>query len=203
MKIRDFHVESLHIMKKGMVIKMSIHYYEETRIFKLDTPKSTYMIGIVDEENFIGHIYYGKRVIDTDLSYTMRLHGSSDVPSKNSRDRVTFLDSLPMEYSTHGIGDFRESSISVKDKNGHTACSLSYVSHDIYKGKEKLPGLPATFANEEDCTTLELICEDKTLQLQVILIYNVFENLDVITRSVKVHNESKDLLPDKSVICLS
>ncbi|HHX12881.1 MAG TPA: alpha-galactosidase [Clostridiales bacterium] len=171
---------------------MSIHYYEKTRIFKLDTPKSTYMIGIVDEENFIGHIYYGKKVIDTDLSYTMRLHGSSDVPSKNSRDRVTFFDSMPMEYSTHGVGDFRESAISVKDKNGHTACSLSYVSHIIYKGKQKLAGLPATFASEEECTTLELTCEDKTLQLQVILTYNVFEKLDVITRSVKVHNMSKD-----------
>ncbi|NLK28492.1 MAG: alpha-galactosidase [Clostridiales bacterium] len=171
---------------------MGIKFYENSRIFKLDTPKSTYMIGIVDEENFIGHIYYGRKVIDADLSYMMRLHGSSDVPTKNSRDRVTFMDSMPMEYPTHGVGDFRESCLSVKDHAGHSACSLSYISHRIYHGKQKLPGLPATFAREDECTTLELICEDKALQLQVTLVYNVFEKLDAITRSVKIYNSSKN-----------
>ena len=38
--------------------KVMITYNEENRTFKLNTPNTTYMIGIVDEENFIGHIYY-------------------------------------------------------------------------------------------------------------------------------------------------
>ncbi len=41
---------------------MGILYNEKDRVFKLDTPKSTYMIGIVDKENFVGHIYYGKKI---------------------------------------------------------------------------------------------------------------------------------------------
>ena len=39
-----------------------ITFYEKDRVFKLDTPHTSYLIGIVDEENFIGHIYYGKRL---------------------------------------------------------------------------------------------------------------------------------------------
>ena len=39
---------------------MMITYNENERVFKLDTPNTTYMIGIVDEENFVGHIYYGR-----------------------------------------------------------------------------------------------------------------------------------------------
>ncbi len=39
-----------------------ITYNEKERVFKLDTPNTTYMIGIVDEENFVGHIYYGRRI---------------------------------------------------------------------------------------------------------------------------------------------
>jgi len=173
---------------------MGIQFSEESRVFKLDTPKSTYMIGIVDEENFVGHIYYGKKIVDTDMSYLMRIYEGPQVPSKNSRERVAFLDTLPMEFSTHGVGDFRESCISVKTKAGHTACSLSYVSHKIYKGKPVLEGLPATFGNEGECTTLELECEDKTLNLRTILVYTVFETLDAITRSVRVINDSKDTI---------
>ena len=40
---------------------MNITYNEQNRIFKLDTAKTSYCIGIVDEENFIGHVYYGVR----------------------------------------------------------------------------------------------------------------------------------------------
>ena len=173
---------------------MGIKYYENERVFKLDTPKSTYMIGIVDDDNYVGHIYYGRRIIDTDLRYLMRIFEAPFVPSKNNRDLVTFRDCAPMEYSTHGIGDFRESSLSVKTKAGHSACSLSYVSHTIYEGKPALEGLPATFGNEEECTTLELVCEDKNLQLRTVLVYTVFEALDVITRSVRVINDAKDTI---------
>ena len=43
-----------------------------------------------------------------------------------------------MEYSTHGIGDFRESCLQVRDSKGHTACKLQYISHEIFKGKKEL-----------------------------------------------------------------
>jgi alpha-galactosidase len=179
-------------MSYAMGIFMGISYNEMNRVFKLDTPKSTYMFGILDDENFVGHIYYGRKVIDSGLEYLMRVNKPSLLPSQNSRDRVNFLDALPMEYSTHGIGDFRESCFGVRSKEGHSACSLSYVSHKIYKGKTELDSLPATFGEEGDCTTLELLCEDKSLKLHVTLLYTAFEDLDVITRSVKVTNVSGD-----------
>ncbi len=173
---------------------MGIKYYESERAFKLDTPQSTYMIGIVDEEDFIGHIYYGKRIEDYHLSYLLRTNEGPYVPSKNNRDRGSFLDCFPMEYSTHGIGDFRESCLGVKTSKGHSACSLAYVDHTIYKGKKALEGLPATFGKDNECTTLELICRDKLLQLEVVLSYTVFENLDVITRSTKITNKHTETI---------
>ena len=39
---------------------MAVNYLEENRLFQLDTNNTSYIIGIVDEENFIGHVYYGK-----------------------------------------------------------------------------------------------------------------------------------------------
>lgn len=171
---------------------MGIAYYPKSRTFKLDTPSSTYVIGIVDEENFIGHVYYGKKVPDTDLTYLMRTQEPPFTPSVNDRERVSFLDCFPMEYPTHGLGDYREDCLRVLTQGGNTVCGLRYLSHRIFQGKPRLEGLPATFGGEEDCTTLELLAEDLVVHLQVNLLYTAFENLDVITRSVRVENAGRE-----------
>ena len=169
---------------------MGIQYDNTNRIFKLDTPNSSYIIGIVDEEKFIGHVYYGKKLNSTNVGYLMRTGEAPFVPSANDRDRVSFLDCFPMEYPTAGLGDFREPCIEVRTENGNVGLQLSYVNHEIYQGKPQLEKLPATFGEADECTTLELLCEDKILNLKVTLVYTVFEQLDVITRSVRVKNEN-------------
>ena len=171
---------------------MSIKFFEDDKIFKLDAKDTSYIIAIVDEEQFIGHVYYGKKIIDENVNYLLRLEESPYVPSKNNRDRVSFYDSFPMEYSTHGIGDFRETALAIKDQNGNTACKLKYCSHKIFEGKKKLRNLPATFGKNNECTSLEISCLDEEANLEVTLIYTVFENLDVITRSVRVKNRGKE-----------
>lgn len=171
---------------------MGIAFFEDERIFKLDTLNSSYIMGIVDKENFIGHAYYGKKCRDYKMGYLMRTGEAPFIPSENGRDRLSFLDAFPFEYPTHGLGDYRESCIQVKTKGGHSAVSLSYVSHSIYTGKPKLEGLPATFGEEHECSTLELVCVDNVLKLKVILYYSVFEDTDVLTRSVKIVNENEE-----------
>ena len=39
---------------------MGIQYFEDEKIFKLDTKNTSYIIALVDEEPFVGHAYYGK-----------------------------------------------------------------------------------------------------------------------------------------------
>jgi len=170
---------------------MNISYNETSRVFKLTSKNSTYMIGITDEAGYVGHIYYGKKIEDTDLSYLMRTKEAPFVPSVNKRDMISFFDSFPMEYSTHGIGDYRESCLDIETQDGPVAAELHYKSHRIYKGKKKLEGLPASFGSEEDCMTLELECLDENLNVQVVLLYTVFRDVDVIARSVKVKNNSE------------
>ena len=170
----------------------AIHYYEKERVFKLDTPHTSYLIGIVDEEKFLGHIYYGAKITDYDVRALMRTGEAPFVPSQNNRDRSSFLDAFPMEYPGHGVGDYRESAISVADKNGNTAVQPLYREHKIYAGKPGLPGLPATFGSEEECETLEIVLADEVLDLTVTLYYTAFYDVDVITRSVRVTNHAKE-----------
>ena len=166
---------------------MSISYNEKERVFKLDTPNSTYLIGIVDVEGFLGHVYYGRRIPDDNMGYLLRLN-EARVPSIKNRERLSFYDALPTEYPGHGIGDLRHSCLSVETPEGYRACGLTYRDHKIYGSKPKLDGLPATYGGEDDCTTLELIAEDKVLGLTVRLYYTAFEKIDAICRSVRVEN---------------
>lgn len=169
-----------------------ITYNEKERVFKLDTPNTTYMIGIVDEEDFVGHIYYGRKLREAEAAYLMRTGEPPFVPGRNNRERCSFYDCFPFEYPTSGLGDYREGCIGVRTPGGHVGSMLSYVSHEIVPGKPKLDGLPATFGTEEECTTLKLVCADRYIGMQVELLYTVFHDVDVITRSVKVTNTGKE-----------
>lgn len=171
---------------------MAAVFLEEEKIFKLDTRNTTYVIAVVDDEQFLGHVYYGKKLKEVHLDGLLRIHENPFVPSKNNRDRVSFLDSFPMEYPAHGLGDYRESCINIRTEKGNVGLALSYVSHKIIEGKDRLEGLPASFGKAGECETLEILCEDKVTGLQVILQYGIFDEADVITRSVKVVNTGKE-----------
>ncbi len=171
---------------------MSITFNESDRIFKLDTAHTTYAIGIVDEEGFLGHIYYGKRIEDDRLANCLRTHEPPFVPSENNRDRVSFYDSFPMEYPAHGLGDYRESCIRIRTLQGVNALSLTYAGHSITKGISRLPGLPCATCGAEDGDVLEITLTDSVTKLSVCLRYGVFEKADVITRSVCVANQGSD-----------
>ena len=160
-------------------------------------------MGVVDEEQFLGHVYYGERLNDYHLAHELRIQEGPFVPSRNNRDRGSFLDSFPMEYPAHGLGDYREDAISIETLSGNTGLSLNYVSHRILKGKPALAGLPASFGREEDCESIEILCEDAFTGLQAALLYTVFEQADVITRSVKIINKGKEAFYLTKVISAS
>lgn len=179
---------------------MGISYNAQERVFRLDTPHSTYLIGIVDEDGFLGHIYYGKRIPDDNMHYLLRVCSGSYTPFREKGDQAGFLNDLPVEYSGCGLGDFRESCLRMETKEGFRACGLTYADHRIFGGKPALPGLPAAYGGEDDCATLELTCCDKVLGLTVRLYYTAFEKLDAICRSVQIENSGTEALKLTTVL---
>lgn len=175
---------------------MGITYYEKNQLFKLDTPNTSYIIGIVGSDRFLGHIYYGKKLCGIEgVEELLRTWENPSLLNADSRERLSFLNSLPFEYSTHGIGDNRESSIRVRDQYGHGAVAFTYESHKIINGKPPLEGLPSTFgmkSKPDDVTTLIITGVDPVLNLKAELSYSVFSDTDAIARSVRVINYSSE-----------
>lgn len=172
---------------------MAIHFQEEKRIFQLHTENTTYLIGLAPE-GYVGHIYYGGRLYQEADAYLLRMEEAPFTPSVNEREKASFLDSFPMEYPVGGIGDYRESCLDVRNAKGQMGCELLYRSHEIYRGKKKLEGLPASFGTEEEVETLDITLEDKILGLEAVLSYSVFEKEDVIARSVRILNRGGEAL---------
>lgn len=197
-KIQDYHKD---YKRWAWQINDNVTFPEDIKMFKLDAKDTSYVFGVIDE-GFLVHGYFGKKIEDGDLTYLLRLEENPWVPKTNMRDMGTFMDMTAFEYPCHGRGDYREPCLMVMDDEGMTTTDLRYVSHKTYKGKPALEGLPATFADENEAETLEVTCIDKHTGLEAVLVYTVFEDLDVVTRSVRLKNTGKAPLNVKRVLSM-
>ena len=168
-----------------------ISFDKTEQIFKLDTKNTSYIIGIYDQ-NYLLHLYYGAKIPDcTNLFFNARrpMTASFSPSNPSVSDQSFSVDAAPMEYSCNGSGDFRISALSVKNGDGNTVTDVRYVSHRIYKGKPSLAPLPSLYLNNEDeADTLEIVTQDSVTGVRATLIYTVFNNIDAITRSVRIEN---------------
>lgn len=173
---------------------LMITFNSAQKIFKLDTPNSSYVIG-VGEENYLLNLYYGARLPDANLwANAKRIKSASFSPANPHIPNEEFsCDVAPMEYSCNGSGDFRISALAIKNVDGNTVTDIRYADHKIYKGKPSLAPLPSVYVNNDDeADTLEIFAQDKVTGVKVTLIYTAFNTVDAITRSVKVENGGND-----------
>lgn len=173
---------------------MPISYNEQERVFRLDTPHTTYLCGLAGSENFLGHIYYGPSIPDDNMAYLLRLEERPGTPDNNPRERASFYDCFPFEYPAWGGGNFREPCLRLQTAAGCGTCELFYESHRIFPGKPALEGLPAAYGGPEECATLEITLRDPALDVKVHLLYTVFEDVDAICRSARIENSGREAL---------
>lgn len=179
---------------------MAIQYLEKEKLFRLTAGETEYVIGIADDR-YVGHVYYGKRLGDSRCGYLMRTGEPPYVPSENMRDKCSFADTFPTEYSTWGVGDYRESCLNVRTEAGFRGCELHYIDYRILDGKPGLSGLPATFCSSgTGGQTIEITCEDAAIGLEAILRYSVFDDSDAVIRSVELINTGNQKLYVEKVL---
>ncbi|MGL5378486.1 alpha-galactosidase [Clostridium sp.] len=171
---------------------MSIIYNESSKTFNLSTNSTSYIIKILDS-NHLAHLYWGKKIKSNNIDYVLSTKNWGSFLTNTDNIENFMLEATPQEYPGYGCTDLRSPAIELEFTDGTSATDFRYESHNIYKGKNKLNGLPATYIeNEEEATTLEITLVDKLKEVKVILSYSVFEDFEAITRSVKIINESKE-----------
>ena len=184
---------------------MSILCQEDGRLFTLHTKHSTYQMS-VDDCGYLRHLYYGRRIPEDRLDY---LHpsvdrGFSGNPPDLRNDRAFSLDTMPQEYPSSGVGDFRISCLRAVNADGSFQTEFRYAGYEIHDGKYALPGLPAAYDNGGEAQTLIMTLRDTATDLKVRLYYGVFEERDVITRAAEIVNGGAEAIQlDKAAsLCL-
>ncbi len=175
--------------------KNFILFDEKSRVFHLRNTFLSYLIKI-EESNVLAHIYFGKPVkqYKDNKNYPRRDRGfSGNIPL--NPDRSLSKDTLPQEYSSHGSMDFRTPASIIQRKNGSDLLDLRYDSHYITEGKPDIEGLPQTYVlDKSEAQTLVISLKDRETAIYFDLFYTIFSDRAVITRSVKIRNETRETI---------
>ena len=172
---------------------MSIIFNEQDKSFTLTNGRIQYVMQLF-LEGYLGHIYFGKALKSFNIKrafYQTEREGAPN-PAKHADARIFSLDVLPQEYSVYGSGDFRIPALEATLANGTTTLDLRYHSHEIFSGKKDLANLPSSYANNDDATTLEITMREVAGDLEVVLSYTIFNDVDVITRHARIKNLGQD-----------
>ena len=168
---------------------MPVIYDDSKKIFHLQSGNASYVMQVV-KDKYLAHLYWGKRLSAYHGSRAIIWKDRGFAPNPDDKDRTFSLDTLPQEYPQTGNGDFRNCAYGIRQKNGSRISSLFYKGYEIQEGKPELEGLPASFAKKEEAQTLKIFLEDAVAGLEVCLLYTVWHDRDVITRSVQFKNHS-------------
>ena len=165
-------------------------------LFILDTNHTTYAFHVL-ETGHLEHIYYGKRIqINSKLEAISLIEKRVVLPGNtvyyNDENKALGLEDVCLEMSSYGKGDIRDPFIEVTHKDGSTTSDFLFQKAQIRQGKTKLKTLPSSYEENNRVDELVITLIDKNYDLTLELIYSVFLDHDVITRSSKLINTSKD-----------
>lgn len=171
---------------------MPILYNKDKNIFHIKASKTSYILQIL-ESGHISHLYWGRKLNTEKIDYVIRKRYWGSFLANTDNISEFMLEAIPQEYPGYGATDLRSPAIEIQFEDGTTATDFRYKAHNIYKGKNKLNDLPATYAeNNDEATTLEITLKDTLKDIEIILSYTVFEKFNSITRNVKIINTGSE-----------
>ena len=106
--------------------KMSIRFDNQNKTFYLTGKESSYIF-CINDEGYLEHLYYGKRLSEESLTYLFDGVINDFSPSYLEWKNAC-LNVIPQEYAIYGRGDYRIPSVLVKMQNGSRITDFRYKS---------------------------------------------------------------------------
>ena len=168
---------------------MAIIFNEKTKEFHLYNDQVSYLMKVM-RNGQMGQLYFGKRIPQKENYDYLTENAYRPVTAYKYEGEYSFtLEHLKQEYPSYGTSDFRMPAVEILQENGSRITDFQYVSHKIYAGKPSLQGLPATYTESDDeADTLEILLRDELLQVEMTLLYTIFQKENAIARSVRFQN---------------
>lgn len=168
---------------------MPIIFHNESNTFHIYNNQISYIFKVL-RNGHLGNIYYGKKTKDRiSFDHLIDFYPRMMNVWQYDGDKTFSLEHIRQEYPSYGTGDMRLPAIEILQENGSRISDFKYLNHKITKGKPKLQGLPATYVeNDDEATTLEIMLYDDIIDCKLNLIYTIYEDYPVITRSANLQN---------------
>lgn len=163
-------------------------------LFVLNTKRTTYVFQVMEKCNYLEHLYYGKKIRIASADGLKEQHAfapGNSIIYESGCDAFT-LEDVCLEFSSLGKGDIREPFVEAVLTDGSTSLDFQFDGVSQKKGKEALVTLPSSYDELGDAEQLIVTLRDRNSALKVKLIYSVFAECDVITRSVLVENSGEE-----------
>ena len=165
-------------------------------VFVLDTNHTTYCFQVL-ESGHLEHLYYGKRLRIEQASDVKSLAEKQAFPPGNSnvydeKYPKFSLENMRLEMSSYGKSDIREPFIEVVHADGSYTSDFLYEGMVLSQNKTPLETLPSSYEENGNVQELTILLKDKQYDLKLELHYYVFKEYDVISRSAKFINTSKE-----------
>ncbi len=166
----------------------------EKDVFILETKKTTYCFQVLPSGH-LEHLYYG-----TKIPIPVSVEAISDKKSVIAGNSIAYskefpklgLENVALEMSALGKGDIREPFLELCYADGSRTCDFLFRRSLIRNAKRELVGLPSSYGEKGEVQQLEIELMDEHYHTKLVLTYSVFEECNVITRSARILNESKE-----------
>ncbi len=174
---------------------MSIVINQDQRTFHLSNEKISYIIEIMANGQ-LGQLYFGAKISEPEsFNYLHEDQYRSMGAMNRPYPELFTLNFLKQEYPSFGTSDFRSPAFQIRRENGSEISNFTYVSYEIKKGKQTLPGLPSTYVNNNDeAETLIFTLFDEVTETKLLLFYTLFRDYPIITRHAEFYQEGTETL---------
>lgn len=176
----------------------------ENGVFRLTTRTTSYWFRVTPFGH-LEHLYYGARLPDDQPVEPLMLKRTAVIGGSvlyDQSDPTYCLDTMCLEWSGIGKGDYRETPAELKMPDGTYTADFRYQSHTVHAGAEPMGCLPTAQGKAEECGTLLLTLLDESNRVTLMLIYSVYTDTDVIARRAVLTNGNEAQLTIRRLLSL-
>lgn len=140
----------------------------------------------VGKHNDLLHYYYGKKLADREY----KAIAMKDENQCAFLPEGYTLENYRQEYPSYGYSDLKSPAYDVFNSDGNNISMLKVTDIKIKDGVYNPCGLPHILQKDNTAQTSYITLCDEVINLEVTLIYTVFDEYDVIIRSAEFKNLS-------------
>ena len=171
----------------------------ENNVFILETKETSYLFRVM-ETGHLEHLHYGEKMYlpsghvedSVNMLYVKRANLNGCTIMYDKEHPTVSMNDAMLEVSTVGCGDFRSPMVELVFADGSTTSDFVFDSYEVLEAKHMLTTLPSSYDESGNAKTLKVVLKEKFAPVYMELYYNVFEDCDVITRSVNLVNKGEE-----------